>query len=267
MILFAAAFIIGQALQDSGKWGELIDPMCFTTVMSYTSSWSPLEKNSRLILAGDTFLANRLLWFTISVIVLSIAYYRFRFRTNENLQKEKTDKYPQPGTKLFNTLNPVLSISTPEITGNFNLESQLKQLLIITWKAFLQIAKNKAGLPLLILLALIIWAVLPANLEARNVPLLHRTDVILNYLAAPLIQPESFWIIVALLTIYYAGELIWRDREAGLNELANTTPVREWQLFLGRFLALSIILMIWMALLTTAGILTQTGTLQTRVEF
>ncbi len=266
MILFTAGFIIAQAMPDSGKWGELIDPMCFTTVMSYTSSWSPLEKNSRLILDGETFLVNRLLWFVISISALAFTCYRFRFRTNENIQKEKTTRHPHPGSRLLERLNPGLWVTMPEIRGNFGFVSQLRQLLTITSKAFLQIAKNKAGIPLLVIMALIIWAVLPANLEARNVPLTHRTDVILNYLTAPVIQPESFWIIIVMLTIYYAGELIWQEREAGLNEIANTAPVREWQLFVGRFLAVSLVLMIWMTLLMIAGILTQITSRDTNIE-
>ena len=36
------------------------------------------------------------------------------------------------------------------------------------------------------------------------------------------------WVIIPLLIIFWAGELIWREREAGLSEIADAAPVPEW---------------------------------------
>jgi hypothetical protein len=58
--------------------------------------------------------------------------------------------------------------------------------------------------------------------------------------------------------VLYAGELVWRERDAGLGEIADASPVPEWVRFLGRFLGLVLVLAVWMALLTIAGILVQT---------
>ena len=63
--------------------------------------------------------------------------------------------------------------------------------------------------------------------------------------------------LIPLLIVFYAGELVWRERDAGLSEIADATPVREWVLFLGKFLGLTLVLVVWMALLTTAGVLGQ----------
>jgi ABC-type transport system involved in multi-copper enzyme maturation permease subunit len=42
-----------------------------------------------------------------------------------------------------------------------------------------------------------------------------------------------------------------------LSEIANAAPVPEWILLLGKFLGLSLILVVWMALLAIAGVLVQ----------
>ena len=63
--------------------------------------------------------------------------------------------------------------------------------------------------------------------------------------------------IIPLLIVFYAGELVWRERDAGLSEIADAAPVPEWVLFLGKFLGLGLVLVAWMALLTTAGVLVQ----------
>ena len=57
--------------------------------------------------------------------------------------------------------------------------------------------------------------------------------------------------------MFYAGELVWRERDAGLSEIADATPVPEWAVFLGKFLGLSLVLVAWMSLVATTGMLGQ----------
>lgn len=60
--------------------------------------------------------------------------------------------------------------------------------------------------------------------------------------------------LIPLLIVFYAGELVWQERDARLSEIADAAPVPEWGSFLGKFLGLSLVLVIWMALLATAGV-------------
>jgi len=60
-----------------------------------------------------------------------------------------------------------------------------------------------------------------------------------------------------VLIIFYAGELVWREREAGVSEIVDTAPVPEWVLFLGKFLGLGLVLVAWMAFMLAAGMLIQ----------
>ena len=38
---------------------------------------------------------------------------------------------------------------------------------------------------------------------------------------------QSFTLVALLLILFYAGELVWRDHEAGLGEIAGAAPVPE----------------------------------------
>ena len=68
---------------------------------------------------------------------------------------------------------------------------------------------------------------------------------------------QTIWIIIPLLIVFYAGELVWRERDAGVNEIVDTAPVPEWVLFLGKFLGLGLVVVAWMAILLAAGMLVQ----------
>jgi ABC-type transport system involved in multi-copper enzyme maturation permease subunit len=261
VILFVAAYLFWVVMPNTGALQNLVDPMSFTPVMNHQNDWSPLERNTRLLLLEGPFLANRLLWIGVSLGMLTFTYFRFRFELPETAQKQKPVKNPESVGAVREKLNWATVKALPQVRGNYGFEMHLCQLRLLTWKAFLQIAKSGAGLSLLALLAIMMGIAAPGdgNLKARGVPFLPRTDLVLHYLTAPLSEPKFFWILIVLLTIYYAGELVWREREVGISEITNATPVSEWVLFLSRFLALSAILLAWLVFVMIAGIAVQIG--------
>lgn len=259
IILFLAAYLFGMVLHDTGEWGRLIDPMSFKPIMSHLNDWSPLERNTRLFTLDGSFLANRLLWLGISLGVLAFTYFRFGFVLSETNSKKKNFKQLQPEGPTHE--KPIWGTvkALPRIRGTYGFSTHLLQLRLLTSKAFLQIAKSGTGIPLLAALALLmgIAATGDGNLKARGVPFLPRTDLVLHYFTAPLTEPSFFWIIIALLTIYYAGELVWREREIGISDISNAAPVSEWVLFLSKFLAQSLIMLVWLLFLMISGIIVQ----------
>jgi ABC-2 type transport system permease protein len=105
---------------------------------------------------------------------------------------------------------------------------------------------------------MLVVLLMPALMALRGVPLLPRTAHVLTVLTAPVADnPRLPWVLIPLLIVFYAGQLVWRERDAGLSEIADATPVPEWALFLGKFLGLSLVLVVWMALVATAGVLGQ----------
>ncbi len=61
-----------------------------------------------------------------------------------------------------------------------------------------------------------------------GVPLLPRTDYLLaKHLTAPITYPFTHWVIIPLFIVFYAGELVWRERDAGLSESVDATSVPE----------------------------------------
>ncbi|PVY39116.1 ABC transporter permease/M1 family aminopeptidase [Pontibacter virosus] len=259
-LLFVAAFILGQVLQNKGEWGNLIDPVGFTLIQSQLSNeWSPLEKNTRLLELEGTLLLNRLLWLCIASGMLVLTYFRFRFILPETGQNRKQAIQPETTKADLKWGNGGLGKALPQITGMFGLATHLRQLRLLTWKDFLQIGKSFTGLPLLAAIALMASIALEGNLKAKGVPLLPKTDHLLNILTASITEIDFFYMVIALLTVYYAGELVWRERETGLSEIAHATPVPEWVLFLSKFLALSLVLVGWLVFLMTAAIVAQIG--------
>jgi ABC-2 type transport system permease protein len=139
----------------------------------------------------------------------------------------------------------------------FGFATHARQMFAIAGTSFRTIAKSAAGLVLLVV-PILVALLMPMLMPLRGVSLLPSTALVLKWLAAPVADNPHFpWVLIPLLIVFYAGELVWRERDAGLSEIADTTPVPDSVFFLGKFLGLSLALVVWMAILTTAGVIGQ----------
>jgi ABC-type transport system involved in multi-copper enzyme maturation permease subunit len=226
--------------------------------------WTPIEKSTRLIELEGPLLHSRLVWTAVALATLAFTYARFRV---EHLTASgwwsRIARFGKPATEAhaptpsgFDVASTA-PISVPHVRQTFGFATRLRQLLAVTGDSFRTLAKSRGGLVLLTGVAAIAVIVLPQNFENMGTPLLPRTEYVLTFLTAPLTQPFTQWVITPLLIVLYAGELVWRERSAGLGEITDAAPLPDWVRFAGKFLGLALILAVWMALLMLVGILVQ----------
>ena len=242
--------------------GSLMD-LLGTSIMADMEGWTPLEKNTRLITLEGIWLWNRVLWLTITAASLTITYYKFAlthvgddsrwrsfFRRRSETKKQKLNTTSPP--KITTEIIPIPTIERP-----FHFSTNVSQTLAIASASFKMIAKSWGGLTLVALLAIGTGLFATEYMEWFGVPLIARTQEVLTIITPSLNSLRTQWIIIPLLTIFYAGKLVWREREAGTHELTDTMPLRESVMFLGKFLGLSFIIILWVAFLMLAGIINQ----------
>ena len=120
------------------------------------------------------------------------------------------------------------------------------------------IATSPAGLFLLAVFPAGLTLIVLIQSEQWGIPLLPRTSYLLTkHLTGILTSPTNYWVIVPLFIIYYAGELTWRERDAGLSETVDAMPVPEWVLFLGKLTGLGFVLAALMAMVGAVGVTVQ----------
>src|SRR5687768_14242364 len=64
-------------------------------------------------------------------------------------------------------------------------------------------------------------------------------------------------LMMALLTTFYAGELVHRERSVGIAEIADATPVPDWIIYAGKFAALGLVLVTLQAILMASALIAQ----------
>ncbi|MCW3074557.1 MAG: transporter permease [Flaviaesturariibacter sp.] len=269
ILLFFMAYILGSFLNQStlsSGYGNLVDPMSFSIMLNkYTIEYTPAQVNSLDIDLGGPLLLNRLFWFGISLLALGYTYFRVRTAhptvgaSGWKRRKDKQKIQGPPIAPISIGIVETTPITVPTVRQSFGFATQAKQVIAITIVSFKQLAKGRAGIFFLVFMALLVLLIVPLHMKFLDVPMMPRTNYLLSFLSASLTDAKTPWIIIPLLILFYAGELVWREREAGMSEITGAAPVPEWVLFTGKFLGLAFMLLVWLALLMAAGIVIQLG--------
>ncbi|HEX7050866.1 MAG TPA: hypothetical protein VF188_11730 [Longimicrobiales bacterium] len=291
VLLFFAAVALAPMVVDGLGLRELkslLDPVAIGAIDDFTAAHPLAERNTLLIGLEGALLWNRLLWVGIALVGLAVAHARFRFthlagtgwwrritRRRDAHDPARVTTGPAPaastaggGTAALGTI--VGPISPPKVVPAFGLATHARQTAAIAWASFRTIVARPGALVFIGLLVLFVAGLGPAamgNTTPMSIPVVPRTEYVIDmFLASSLTNVQErfeapplnlLFLVIPLLVVIYAGELVWRDRDAELSEVVDAAPVPDWASFMGRFLGLGLVLVAWLAVLMAAAVVAQ----------
>jgi ABC-2 type transport system permease protein len=262
LFLVFMGFFVASLLFFRRGLGTLLDPVGIRFLVEDVAHlWTTAEKNHRLLALEGVVLTNRLVWLGVAAGALALTFLRFRFAHRAGgggwmrRARRGRARAPVPAVAGVTARAPV---SVPDVPRTFGFALHARQVLRIGGNSFRALASSWAGLATLVFIPLLTVVVIIDQMYSYGTPLAPATGQVLKELTGPLSSEMSRWIIVPLLTIFFAGELVWREREAGVGEIGDAAPVPEWVPFLGKLLGLGLLLAAFQACLMAAGMLAQT---------
>jgi len=219
----------------------LLDPFAIRTFALATKYWTVAEKNSNSLGLSGLMLWNRLLWIGVGVLFLIFAYYRFSFA--ERRQKaRKTQEVPQ------RALAPVVLPAVMSRASSWEIYlSSVKIHLAGIFKGTVFIVVLAAGL---------LNCVPSMAMSAREG--YGNSTLPVTYWMLEQISGSLYMFLIGLIT-YYAGVLIWKDRDAHMDEITDSLPMPEWISYAARFTALAAMVMLVQFLALVSAIIVQTS--------
>ena len=262
-LLLVASLLCAAVLADLlGRWtlASLLDPLGFTTLLEMSQSWTPDAKRTGVPWLAASYLRNRALWLGIGVAVLALTHHRFRFAhhvpapTRTRVTRQSATPAAQaPGAARLLMAAPSAPRTRAARPRTFGPGTHLRQVAAVARESWRAVVFGGGG-PTMLLLAVLVVAVAPSQLAVNGEPLAPSTAFLANAVAEP---RAPFTLVALLLILFYAGELVWRDREVGLGEIAGAAPVPEWAHLLGRVGGLALAMATFQAALMTAAMAAQ----------
>jgi hypothetical protein len=182
----------GTTVRFALEWkvlGSLMD-LLGTSIIMEMEGWTPIDKNTRLVLLEGIWLWNRIMWLGIAAGALAFTYFRFRLAhvTSNAGWSSLFRLRPQ---FVPSAVHAVLDVShapnhdtrpiyVPSSTRDFVAATYVRQALAIVGTSFLEIARSWGGLTLVTLLAIGTGLFATEYMEWLGVPLFARTEEVLK---------------------------------------------------------------------------------------
>jgi ABC-2 type transport system permease protein len=241
---------------DNRNIAAMIDPLGSTALGLVTRYWSPAEKNTQMVPLAQEVLWNRALWLAVGGAVFAFAFARFKlaFALPERAAKKVDDEAaPQ-------TARPLRVAALPVVTLDTSAGAYLRQLPGLTRLYLRETIKNVYFIVIVLTGVLFVLGnakVVGSQFGTNTYPVTYQ---VLDFTSG------AFSLFVLIITAFYGGELVWRERDARMAQIADSLPQPTWLGFVAKLLTLMGVQAVLQGVVMACGIVIQLFSGYTHLE-
>jgi ABC-2 type transport system permease protein len=231
MLYMVVAMMIGSPLMagstsqspDAMALAALLDPFGISAFFQQTWYWTPAQRNTELLSLSGYFLLNRLLVLTIAAAVLAITYRRFSFRVPASVRPNAAprEEVLAPGRQYR------------AVAGSRRVPARLAALRVATFQEFRTTVLSKSFVALLALwVCVAVISVTQEPIREYGTRMYPTAGVMIDANQIPLL------FLATLMLVYFASDVMWRERILKLDEIIDATPAPSGVFYLAKGAAL-----------------------------
>jgi ABC-type transport system involved in multi-copper enzyme maturation permease subunit len=244
---------------DSVWVATLVEPLGQRALARTMRYWSAEERNTGLPAFAGYILANRALWVAIALALFAATFALFkteRSGTGRRVGRKATTARIVADAAV----PPVPSVVVPRVAPVFSGST--------AWRQFLrQLRFDSVGVvrsvPFLVMLA---FGVANFIANALNAQVLYGTKIYPVTSQMLVAFQNSMSLFLVIIVLFYAGELVFKERAAQINEVSDAMPVPNWVPLAAKFATLVVVVLAFQAVGALASIAIQLGKGYTHVE-
>jgi ABC-2 type transport system permease protein len=221
----------------------IVDPFGLGAVSYATKYWTAAERNTQLPPIAGVLLMNRALWLGMGFVLLAAARLLFRReqRFSRRVRKAAEAAVMEPAAP---------AARLPEPRGG--AATAWQQLAALARFDMTAIFRSPAFFVLLGAGFFNSIGALWFTSDLYGNPFYPVTRVMIQTLGG------TFSLIPLIVSIYYAGELVWRDRDQRLNEMVDASAAPDWAFVVPKIVAIALVLFATVAASVLGALAVQT---------
>ena len=216
----------------------IAEPFAARAVKDAVRYWTIAERNAMLPEFTGTLLYNRLLWISVSMLCLAAAYAAYRFadhgmsrRERKKLKAAQREQAPRGTTSVSTSPDARRPLPSPK----HGKPALLALMWLRTKFEFRQVILSPA-FPVLLVFGM---SYTVTGLTQRYPE--YRPEYPTTLSLIPEIE-EAFRLALMVVAVFYAGELVWRERDRRVHELIDAAPIPNWAYVVPKTMALALVL-------------------------
>jgi ABC-type Na+ efflux pump permease subunit len=207
----------------------LLDPYGLSAFTAETRTWTPSERNTLLPSMTGALLTNRLVWLTVAFALLAVAWRAFR----------REGRSVPPAREGRASARPYRSAAPARPDGS--AAPSQRQLgwgpLVALTRFDVRSVVRSPAYPVMLGIAVLTAVIGLWMAGDDSVSVIYPvTRVMIQTLI------EQFTVIPLVIPAYYAGELVWRDRDRGMHEVIDATPASDVAFVVPKIVASAVVL-------------------------
>ncbi len=250
ILLLVGYSIAGNLIRtlDYDQLANLIDPFAIRSITLETRYWTPAERNVRLLPLGSFLLANRALWAAIGAVLLAVAFRFTRLEVGATLTGRRRKAAATPATRATLAVPVPVPSTAPTAAAGVRKAPSLGT-------AWWDVTRFQATAMVRSVPFLAIAAIGMIN-TIMNAWFADQTGISrswpMSWLVSEAVISSNALFMIVLLT-FYAGELVWRERQLRADQVADATPVPTAAVLLGKYTAMLGVLFAYATVVMLAG--------------
>ena len=212
---------------DFKTLAALIDPFGTWAVVLATEYWPIAERNTRLVLPEGVYLLNRVIWSSFALAVLMLGYWRFHFVSTADSGASSSARGDDAAPQRLSA-----TASNTHEAPDFAARSLGRLLLGMSWLNLRETSKN------IYFLVIVLAGVLTMYAGALDLGSIVGTNTYpVTYQVLDMVG-ATFSLFMLVITTFYAGDMIWRERESRIGQMFDALPIPSWLPLLSKLFAL-----------------------------
>ncbi|AKQ65910.1 membrane protein, putative [Myxococcus hansupus] len=242
VVLVMGYLVLSSAMSDvqHQDLASLLDPFGFLTFENATRYWTAAERNRDLIPLSGLLLANRVLWSVVGAVFLGLAVLRFRTTVEEQRGRGAHRETAAPAPVAIPTLQAAPTTAT-----------WLRTALSTAWLSYRDVLRSP-----------VFWSFVVAGLAMGTMGI-SVSKSMFGTATWPVTwqvletASRTFQPFLIITITFYAGELVWKERDAGLADIVDATRAPSWVSYGAKLSALLLVAFSLKAVAMVSALLSQ----------